>query len=112
MAEYVELFLDQGTDQNFTITLTDDTTGNAVNLQGYSANSQMRTSYVTANAAAIFTVTFTDIPNGNVTLSMNASTTSNIPAGKYLFDLKLISPANTVTRPIEGIVIVTPSISK
>jgi hypothetical protein len=50
--------------------------------------------------------------NGNVALSMNAATTANIKAGRYLYDIKMKDSANVTSRVIEGIITVFPQITK
>ena len=74
--------------------------------------SSIRKSYYSANATANLVVTTTDAANGNVTLTMNAATTSNIKAGRYLFDVKQKDTANLTTRIVEGIITVLPQVTK
>jgi len=108
-AAYQNLYLEQGTTFNTTITL-DDVYGNIYNLHSYSANSMMRRSYTTANATAIFTCSI-NANNGTITISLDAPTTANIPGGRYVYDTKIIDASNNVTRILEGIVDVSPSAS-
>ena len=44
-------------------------------------------------------------------LFRSSTTSSNIKAGRYVYDVKITSPGNTVTRVIEGILTVTPKVS-
>jgi hypothetical protein len=112
MAAYVELYVDQGTTFNNIINITDDTTNTPVNVQGYAVSSQLRRSYYSANASANITCSVTDAPNGEITMSMTASNTSNIKAGRYLFDVETIDTLGTVSRILEGIITVTPQITR
>lgn len=112
MAAYVELYMDQGSDFNNIINLTDDVTNAHINLASYSARSQMRRSYYSTNATANITCTITDPANGEITMTMTAANTSNIKAGRYLFDLETTSPANKTSRVLEGIITVTPQITR
>ena len=50
--------------------------------------------------------------NGNVIISLNAATTTNIKAGRYLYDVKMTDTANVVTRVVEGIITITPQVTK
>jgi hypothetical protein len=112
MAAYVELFLDQGTTFNNVITLTDDITNSSINISGYSVKSQMRRSYYSVNPTANISCSITDASNGQITLSLTASQTSNIKAGRYLFDVDTTDSMDTVARVLEGIITVTPSVTR
>lgn len=108
---YAELTVDQGSTFESTIDLvTDD--GAAINVAGYVFSGQIRKSYYSANATANITVTITNAANGNVTMSMNAATTANIKAGRYLYDIKMIDTSNTVTRLVEGVITITPQVTR
>jgi hypothetical protein len=112
MAAYVELFVDQGADFNNVINLTDDVTNLNVNVQGYTVISQMKRSYYSANASANITCSITNALNGEITMTMNANTTANIKAGRYLFDMRVTDRGGVVSRVLEGIITVTPRISR
>lgn len=112
MAAYVELFVDQGTNFNNVINLTDDVTNLNVNVQGYTVISQMKRSYYSANASANITCSITNALNGEISMSMDANTTANIKAGRYLFDMRITDRDGVVSRVLEGIITVTPRISR
>jgi hypothetical protein len=112
MAGYVELFVDQGATFNSVINLADDATNVNVNISSYTVRSQMRRSYYSANATANLTCTITDAANGELTLSLTRAQTANIKAGRYLFDLETETPTGDVTRVLEGIITVTPGVTR
>jgi hypothetical protein len=112
MAAYVELFVDQGTTWSTTINLTDDTTNTPINVSGYSANSQLRKSYYSANITANITCAFSNTANGELRLTMDANTTANIRAGRYVFDVKTTDQYNTVSRVLEGIITILPQVTR
>ena len=112
MAAYVELYVDQGTNFNNIITLMDDVTNLLLNISGYTVRSQMRRSYYSVNASANITCTITAPSNGEITMSMSPEVTANIKAGRYLFDLETIDTFNVVNRVLEGIITVTPQITR
>jgi hypothetical protein len=112
LSSYAEFYIDQGATFSTTITLDDDATGSRLNVVGYTAESQMKRSYYSANASANLICTFTDSANGELTLSLPSGNTSNLTPNKYLFDVKITSGSNTVTRILEGVIVVTPQISK
>jgi hypothetical protein len=110
-AGYSELFLEQGSTFNTSITL-DDVSGVAFNLTNYTATSQMRKSYYSSNAAATFSVsTGVDPEKGIISLSLDSANTANIYPGRYVYDV-YISTANSRTRVLEGIVNVSPQATK
>jgi hypothetical protein len=111
MAQFIELDLDQGAD--FTVDLDfikDD--GSVLNIANYSFTSSMRKSFYSSSVAANLTVTVANTSNGNIILSLNAATTSNIKAGRYLFDVKQIDNSSVTTRLVEGIITVLPQVTK
>ena len=112
-AGYSELFLEQGATFNTSIAL-DDVAGEAFNLVLYTASSQMRKSYYSSNATAIFNVSTGAVPqNGVITLSLSANTTANIAAGRYVYDVYVTKDDNTErVRVLEGIINVTPQVTK
>lgn len=112
MAAYVELFMDQGANFNNVINLSDDITNASLNIQGYQVRSQMRRSYYSANATANIVCNVTDFANGEITMSMTAANTALIRAGRYLFDLETVNRDGITNRVLEGIVTVTPRITK
>lgn len=112
MAAYVELYMDQGATFNNIINITDDVTNAAVNIYGYVVTSQMRKSYYSANATANIICQITNAEQGEVTMSLPASNTANIKPGRYLFDVKSVDESNTISRILEGIITVTPQVSK
>lgn len=112
MAAYVELFMDQGATFNNIINLSDDLTNANINVSGYIVRSQMRRSYYSANATANIICTITSAINGEITMSLPANTTANIKSGRYLFDLETVDTAGTVSRVLEGIITVTPEVTR
>lgn len=112
MATYTELVIDQGTTFSNIINITDDVTNAAVNVSGYSFESQVRRSYYSANITANIVCTITNASNGEVTMSMSSSNTANIKPGRYVFDVKSTNTSNTVSRILEGIITINPSVTK
>lgn len=111
MAQFVEIDVDQGTDFSLDLDLT-NADGTVINVAGYTFSSSVRKSYYSVNPVANLTVTVVNAANGNVVLSMNSATTSNIKAGRYLFDVKQVSAGSTSTRLLEGIITVLPQVTK
>lgn len=113
MSEYVEFYIDQGTDFGTVINLNDDDTNMAQNVSGYVVTGKLKRSLVSANAAETFLCEITDAANGEISISLAAANTANLKPGNYFYDIKVRdNNVNAVTRLIEGIIIVTPAITK
>ena len=109
---YAELALDQGSTFLATIKLTNDD-GSVMNVANCSFSSQMRKSYYSTNPTANINIIITDGANGNITLTLDAANTANIRSGRYLYDIKMTDTGgNTTIRIIEGIMTVTPQVTK
>lgn len=108
---YAELTVDQGATFESTLDLTNDD-GSAINVAGYVFSGQIRKSYYSVNPTANLTITVSSAANGNLVISLNSATTTNIKAGRYLYDVKMTSPSSTVTRIVEGIITITPQVTK
>ena len=109
MAIKAHITIDQGATYSTSIDVTDDA-GDAVDLTGYTGAAQMRKHYTSTNAHS-FTVSIANA-SGVVTLSMNAAVTGNISPGRYVYDCELTDGDGTVSRLIEGIVTITPQVTR
>lgn len=109
MASKANLVIDQGATFSTDLYLT-DTDGAPLILNGYTAASQMRKWYSSVNATATFT-TFINVGSSFITLSLAANSTNSIPAGRYVYDVE-INNGTTVSRVVEGIVTVTPQVTR
>jgi hypothetical protein len=109
-AAYTNLYIEQGTTFNTSIAL-DDVYGNSYNLQNFSVSSQIRKSYYSSSVTASFTTSINPTA-GAISLTLNAPTTANISPGRYVYDTILIDSNNNVTRILEGIVEVSPSVTR
>lgn len=109
MAIKSNLFIDQGTDYSTSINLTDDD-DNIVSLTGYTAQGQIRKTYSSSTSVS-FTVSIT-AATGIVTLQLTAVQTANIVAGRYVYDVFVTDSGNTTSRILEGIVTITPRVTR
>jgi hypothetical protein len=109
MATKANIVIDQGTTFSTVITLADEN-GDAINLTGYSANSQIRKHYSSSNSQS-FSISLGGTL-GTVTLSLTSTQTSNLVAGRYVYDVEVVSTSNVVSRIVEGIVTVTPEVTR
>lgn len=108
VASIYNIVIDQGTTFSLTFNLTnDDGTGKI--LTDYTVTAQMRKSYYT-NTNTAFTTAKVD-GTGDITISLTAAQTSAIKAGRYVYDIEIASSIETL-RVLEGIVTVTPEVTK
>lgn len=109
MGTKVNLVVDQGSTFETVLTLTEDD-GDLVDLTGYTGSAQFRKHYTSSNATS-FTVTLGGA-NGTVTLGLSSNTTANVVAGRYVYDVELVDSGNIATRLIEGILTITPQVTR
>jgi hypothetical protein len=110
-AAYSNLYIEQGTTFSTTIAI-DDVYGDIFDLTNFSVTSQIRKSYYSANTTATFTSSINS-SQGTITLGLTSAATANIAPGRYVYDTKLIGINNgQVTRILEGVVEVSPSVTR
>ena len=112
MATIFNLFLDQGSTFKANVT-SKDAVGAVKDISGHTARSQFKRSYTSSNSHA-FVATIPVGTDGNVMLTMNSNTTTNVTAARYLYDVEIVSNTapHEVERIAEGIVIVSPEVTK
>jgi hypothetical protein len=109
MATKSNLVIDQGSTYSIVLDLTDEN-GDVIDLNGYTANSQIRKWYTSSTPAATFTTSI-NASSGELQLSLTANQTSNLVAGRYVYDVELDNNG-VISRIVEGIVTVTPQVTK
>lgn len=105
MAEKEHHTIDQGTNVSLIISVANSFSANSL----HTCECEMRKHYTSTNAY-IFTCNV--LNSSAISLTMNAAYSANVPAGRYLYDVELISPANVTQRVIEGIITVTPEVTR
>lgn len=113
MAEYVELYMDQGSDFRTTITINDDNTNLPENVSGYIITGSLRKSLISTNVSGNLVCTVVNGSAGEISISMDAANTANMKAGNYLFDIRVYNPQSMLySRLFEGVIFIVPSITK
>ena len=112
MAQTVNLVIEQGTTWVTQITVKDaDST--TINITDYTCESQMRSSY---DADTSYDITCTiaepDSTTGILTLNLTDTQSSAIPDGRFYYDVELTDTTANKIRLVEGVVTVTPEITK
>ena len=103
--------LEQGSTFDREITVQENR--QALNLTGYSARMQMRSTHDSSSIALTFTAAIANpATNGKINLGATATATAAVEEGIYVYDLEIESSAGTVTRILEGTITVTPEVTR
>lgn len=105
-AVYTNLYVEQNATYNSYLKV--DSVGS---LPG-NTEGQIRKSYYSANTTATFD-TSVDASNNIINLHLDSNVTANIAPGRYVYDVIVNDSANNIiTRVLEGIVDVSPSVTR
>ena len=103
--------LEQGSTFSRQITVQENSS--ALNLTGYTARMQMRSTHDSSSIALTFTTTIASpASNGIINLTATASNSAAVEEGMYVYDLEIESSAGNVTRILEVQVTVTPEVTR
>lgn len=106
----INLIVEKNSDYSTELTITNDSNGVPLNLAGYTAAAKMKKSYTSSTEYNI-NVEFLDRVAGVIRLFLSSAETSQIPSGRYVYDVLLTSPNNTKTRVVEGLIEVSPGVT-
>jgi hypothetical protein len=110
LADFVEIQIEAGATFSTEVTVN-DANGFPKDLSDYIVRSQLRKSYYSTTAIN-FEIDVTDPVNGIIEMSISAANTSNIRAGRYVYDVEIEDSENVVTRIFEGIATVLPNVTR
>jgi Flp pilus assembly protein TadG len=111
MAIYANLVVDQGTDFFSEVTV-EGGNGLPYDLTGYTVQGQVRRTY-TSSTAYPFTALVTDAPGGQISIELSNTATSQMKAGRYVYDLEIVETSTgDITRVVEGQLEVTPGVTR
>jgi hypothetical protein len=110
MAAISNLYVDAGSTFSAIITVR-NSDGTVMNLTGYTAASQIRKSYGSTTAYN-FNASIFDAITGKIRIQLSDEQSSEIKPGRYLYDIEISSNIGERLRVVEGIVLVTPEITK
>lgn len=71
----------------------------------------IRKNYRDVNPTAVFNIT-TNVTLNEVVMKLSNVQTAGMAPGKYLYDVEMVSPDGTVTRILEGRLIIRPEVTK
>jgi hypothetical protein len=112
MTVYVaNIVINGGADFSQTYDLADQDTGSAKDLTNHTVASQMR-KHAAAVGVTTFTTTIINPSGGQVRIGLSTSQTAALKPGRYVYDLMLTAPDNSMTRIIEGMALVREGVTK
>tara|TARA_B100000965_G_scaffold33392_1_gene24682 strand:+ start:1022 stop:1411 length:390 start_codon:yes stop_codon:yes gene_type:complete len=100
-----------GFDDTFTVTRPNSI---AFDFTGFSGASQMTKSVAvgsTHDITATFTVGFTSATGGKISITLADTATRNIPEGRYVYDVNIVSSGSTYYKLVKGDVMVHAGVS-
>ena len=109
MATRADLSIDQGTDYEVTLTLTDED-GDIIDLSNSNTAAQIRKNYTSLTYTEF--ETSTNVDSGEITLTLTADQTADLEQGRYVYDVELTDAANSISRIVEGVVTITPQVTR
>lgn len=108
MAAYaINLIVEENSDFDTTLTITDSDNGLPMNLAGYTGEAKIKKSYKSTTSYS-FTLEFVDRVAGIIRLGLDAD---SVPAGRYVYDVILTSPNGTKIRVVDGLLEVSPGVT-
>jgi hypothetical protein len=107
MAITKNLSIDQGATFSTNVYYLDIKT--PTSLSGYNVRSNLKRSYYSANSVS-FVTEIINAANGVVSLNLDSTVTTNLIAGRYVYDVEAYN-ANIVIRIAEGLITVNPGVS-
>lgn len=111
MAAVANLLIDQGATFTSDITVK-DINGNIFDLTNYTVRAQLALGYSSTRTRQSFLVSVTNPTSGIISISLTAAQTAALDSTqRYVYDVETISATNAITRVIEGIITVRPSVT-
>src|SRR4051812_7022035 len=103
----INIVINQGETYSAIFEVT-DADGEAVDLTGYSSRSQLRRSYSSSSAISFDTA----VSGSNVSIGLSDDVSSEMDAGRYVYDVEVEADDGTVTRIAEGTAILKPEVTR
>jgi len=111
MAIYSNLTIDQGSDFETEIKVT-DAGGAAADMTGYLITAQIRKTYLSTTSTS-FACSLVNASKGIVKIVLSSTTTNAMKAGRYVYDVEAQNgTGGTVTRIVEGQATITPGVTR
>jgi len=115
MAQYEEITIDQGADATIELYLLNKD-GTEKNVTDHTVSGKLKKTYNTKDSDSIpFNTSIVDGANGIISFGLTNTETDALKAGRYVYDIEISydSDGNTIVeRILEGIITVTPSVTR
>jgi hypothetical protein len=108
MASRANIYVDQSTDFRISVGIS-GTDGSALPIDTYDFFASMKKMYSTSTVAN-FNVE-KDVPNSSITLVLTDLDTASLVPGKYQYDVLMRKQSGEISKVVEGLAIVVPTIS-
>jgi tRNA threonylcarbamoyladenosine modification (KEOPS) complex Pcc1 subunit len=109
-----DILIEQGA--TFSQVITYKESGVAVNLTGYTARMQVRSTLESATTVVELTTANGRIAlggtAGTITLTISATDTAGLTAGRGVYDLELVSGSGIVTRLLQGVATISRNVTR
>jgi len=109
-----DILIEQGATYSQLITYKES--GVAVNLTGYTARMQVRSTLESATTVVELTTANSRIAlggtAGTITLTISATDTAALTAGRGVYDLELVSGSGIVTRLLQGVATISRNVTR
>jgi hypothetical protein len=110
MAAIANLLVDQGA--TFTTTVTVYKSDDSIyNLTNYTAAAQVRKSHQSSSKTD-FATAISNPSNGQITLTLTKTQTAALEEGHYVYDVEITASDSTVTRVVQGVIKVSPNVTR
>lgn len=114
MSKFIQLSFPQGDDKHYSFRLS-GSNGEPINLVGASVESQIRKTY-DSDVVATFDCVVSDPQNGKLIVSMDNSTSSNLPVSgsksKFVFDIEITYSNGDKAKVVYGNLIITREVTR
>lgn len=115
MASTYNISIDQGATYTLAISYK-DSNGAAINLTNYTAAMQLRSTYTSVDAVLSLSSPSNGIvitgATGLISITITDTQTSALSSNNFVYDLEITSSSNVKTRLIQGIVTVSPEVTR
>ena len=89
-----------------------DSSGNTLDLTGYTAKGQVRRSYASTTAVDITCTVRAPATSGILDISLSNAQTNAMKAGRYVYDVEITSSGGIKDRVLEGQLEVMPGVTQ
>ena len=115
MATISNLTIDANADYSSSVTISsvsDAGVETAFDLTGYTVTASIRKTFASATATAMSITVDPDPATGSVTVGLTDVQTGTLDRGRYVWDMVVTSAGGLITRVVQGLATVNPSVTR